>query len=55
MELLRTGQVASEFCVSPTTVRRWIKSGKLRAVKIERFWFVRRADCELLINGGANE
>ena len=32
-ELLTTGEVAERMAVTPTTVQRWVKAGKLAAIR----------------------
>lgn len=38
-------EIQTILCVSLPTLRKWIRAGKLPAVKIGRFWFVK--GCEL--------
>lgn len=49
-DLLTTAEVAAEYRVSGTTVRRWVKAGHLEATKLPggtlRF---RRADVEAIL------
>ncbi len=38
LELLTPKEVAEILRVSPRTVQRWVKEGKLRAVRVGRLW-----------------
>jgi excisionase family DNA binding protein len=49
--LLSTEQVADALAVKPKTVRRWIASGELPAVKLHRQWRVRAEELERLLLG----
>lgn len=46
--LLSTEEVSEALCVTTKTVRRWIASGELPAVKLHHQWRVRVTDLELL-------
>jgi excisionase family DNA binding protein len=55
--LITPQQIAEELqgMVTPYTVTRWCKSGKLVATKAGRKWLVRRADFEAFLKrGGEN-
>lgn len=53
-ELLTTGQVASLLNVHPQTVRRWIDTGRLPALRLPSgVWRVRRDDLDALLSGAA--
>lgn len=57
--LLSTQQVADMFRVDPRTVRRWVRTGKLRALKAEgigRGYFLRfrEADVHALFTWSAS-
>jgi excisionase family DNA binding protein len=47
--LLTVEQVASEFQLTSQTIRNWIKSGALQAVKIGHVYRVRREDVDAMI------
>lgn len=49
--LLSTEQVADALAVTPKTVRRWITSGELPAVKLHRQWRIRADELERLLLG----
>ena len=49
--LLSTEEVAAALAVKPKTVRRWIVSGELPAVKLHRQWRVRAEHLEQLLLG----
>lgn len=44
-ELLRVDEVAAYYSVSEKTVRGWIATGKLMAVKVVKVWRIHRSDC----------
>jgi len=46
-------EVAEAVRRHPNTVRRWVKSGWLPAVKIGSIWYIRRSDFEQFISPGA--
>lgn len=43
---LTVEESAKEFQVSEATIRRWIKSGDLRAAKIGKSWRIKRDDLD---------
>lgn len=43
-ELLRVDEVASYYNVKPKTVRGWIATGKLLAVKVVKGWRIHRQE-----------
>jgi excisionase family DNA binding protein len=45
-------QVAEKLSVSPKTVKDWLRSGKLRGVKVGRLWRVRERDLEAFLEKG---
>jgi excisionase family DNA binding protein len=51
--LLTPSQLAEEMHVTVATVRRWIASGELRALKAgPRLWTIRRSDVDRFLTGG---
>ena len=52
--LLSTEQVAEVLAVKPKTVRRWIASGELPAVKLHRQWRIRAHELERLLEGSGH-
>ena len=47
-----TAQEAAEFMkVHINTVTRWIKEGKIKAVKVDRHWCIRRSELERSLDG----
>lgn len=51
MEFLTVEEIASTLKVSVQTVRNWIKTGKLPALKVGRQWRVRKEDFEKYLEG----
>jgi len=49
-QLLTVEQVASEFQLTSQTIRNWIKSGALSAVRIGHVYRVRREDVDAMIH-----
>lgn len=45
-------EVALKLTVSPKTVKDWLRSGKLRGVKVGRLWRVRESDLEIFLKQG---
>jgi excisionase family DNA binding protein len=41
---LTTAQISDELKLHPATVRSWVKSGRLAAIRVGRTWRVRRSD-----------
>jgi len=52
--LLKIKEAAELLAVNPETVRRLIRKGKLKAVKIGRLWRIRKEDIEALAEGVQN-
>jgi len=48
-EYLSTKEVSERFSVRESTVRSWIKEGRLKAIKMGKQWRVTIADCDSLI------
>lgn len=48
-KLLNVEDAAKALLVKPTTVREWLKAGKLKGVKMGRLWRVRETDLETFI------
>ena len=38
----KVGEVSKIFKVNPVTVRRWCKSGKIKAKKVGKSWYIHR-------------
>jgi excisionase family DNA binding protein len=43
-------EVADCLAMSPDTIHRWIKTGRLKASRIGRFWRIRARDLEAFID-----
>ena len=48
-KLLTPEDAAKALLVKATTVREWLKSGKLKGVKMGRLWRVRESDLDTFI------
>ncbi|MBT9165129.1 MAG: hypothetical protein DDT22_01339 [candidate division WS2 bacterium] len=53
-ELLVIKEVAEYFKVTPDTIRKWIKKGKLRAIKVGKNWRVTVKDLERFVESGSS-
>ena len=47
--LLTPAQVAEKVQVHERTVLRWLSSGKLKGIKLERFWRIKSDDLEIFL------
>lgn len=45
---LTVEDIAKQFQVSEVTVRRWLKSGDLRAAKMGKSWRIKQSDADAL-------
>lgn len=52
--LLTPEEVADILVVSPKTVSRWLRQGKLKGIKPGKDWRVRQCDLEAFIESLAN-
>jgi excisionase family DNA binding protein len=52
--LLTVHETAEQLKVKESTIRSWIRSGKLRAIKFGREWRVTVKDLERFLNENAN-
>jgi excisionase family DNA binding protein len=50
--ILTPEQVAKRLHISHLTVGNWLRSGKLKGVKVGRLWRVRESDLETFLKGG---
>jgi excisionase family DNA binding protein len=48
-ELLTLPEIAQTLGMNPSTVRLWVREGRLRAEKMGRKWMVRRVDLERML------
>ena len=51
---LTVPQVSAELKIHPATVRIWIKTGRLRAVRVGREWRVRRSELDRTVMSDAS-
>jgi len=51
-DLLTPRETARILRISYPTIHRWIKSGKLYAIRVGRQWRIRREDVERILNPG---
>lgn len=49
LRLLTPEEAAERLNVSPLTVRKWLRSGRLRGVKVSVLWRIREQDLEKFI------
>ncbi len=50
--LLTPEEVADRLHISRLTVGNWLRSGKLKGIKVGRLWRVRESDLEAFLKGG---
>jgi len=53
MRLLKPEEAAEILGVNPGTVRRWLREGKLKGVKVGRLWRITEEDLKAFIEAGA--
>ena len=53
--LLTPEDVAAWLHISRLTVGNWLRSGKLKGVKVGRLWRVRESDLENFLKGGERD
>ena len=51
-KLLTVKDAAKVLLVKPTTVREWLKAGKLKGVKMGRLWRVWKSELEVFLREG---
>ena len=49
-KLLTVKDVAKVLLVKPTTIRKWLKAGKLKGMKMGRLWRVRESELEAFLS-----
>jgi excisionase family DNA binding protein len=54
-ELLTPEEAATRLKVSRLTIGDWLRSGKLKGVKVGRLWRVRERDLENFLKGGESD
>lgn len=50
--MLTPEEAAERLSVSPTTIRKWLRSGKLQGYKLPSVWRIRESDLEKFILEG---
>lgn len=55
IKTLTPEHVAERLAVSPLTVRKWLRSGKLKGIKIGRLWRITERDFQDFINKAKND
>jgi len=51
-KLLRPEEVAEQLQVSERTIRRWLRAGELRGIRVGRLWRIRRKDLAAFLDKG---
>jgi len=54
-EILTVAQVATQFHVTPQTVRSWIDSGKLKAGRVGKAYVILRGDVFAMVEQAVSE
>ena len=54
-KLLTVEDAAKVLLVKPTTIRKWLKAGKLKGMKMGRLWRVRESELEAFLSEGEGE
>jgi excisionase family DNA binding protein len=54
-KLFTPEDAAKALLVKPETLRGWLRTGKLKGVKVGRLWRVRETDLEAFLKGGEKE
>jgi len=54
-QLLTPEEAAARLKISRLTVGDWLRSGKLKGVKVGRLWRIRENDLEAFLKGGEKE
>ncbi len=54
-QLLTPEEAAARLKISRLTIGDWLRSGKLKGVKVGRLWRVREIDLEAFLKGGTRE
>ncbi len=49
-KLLTPEEVAEHLAVSPKSIRKWLREGKLRGVRVGRLWRIRERDLEAFLD-----
>jgi len=49
--LYRTGEVAELLNLSVSGVKKWIKEGKIRAIRVGRFWMIPESEVRRILSG----
>jgi excisionase family DNA binding protein len=54
-KLLTPEDAAKALLVKPETLRGWLRTGKLKGVKVGRLWRVRESDLDAFLKKGEKE
>ena len=49
-KLLTPEEVAEHLAVSPKSIRKWLREGKLKGVRVGRLWWIRERDLEAFLD-----
>jgi len=55
MKHYSTEEVSEQYNIKPATIRKWIREGKLRAVKLGHLWRIREDDLNEFIKQDKKE
>lgn len=53
--LLKPEEAAAALAVKPSTVREWLRTGRLKGVRLGRLWRVREEDLEAFVQEGGTD
>lgn len=54
-QYLTPEEIAKHLSVTDRTVYTWLRTGRLKAVKLGRLWRIREKDLELFLNGSESD
>lgn len=50
--LITVNDAAERLSLTPDTIRKWLRSGQLKGVKVSRVWRVQESDIETIMKEG---